>query len=63
MKKSGRGLMLFLAAGVFAFFQACQKDDGFLSESGVDFNKERSVVNNANPERTFYSSTRHITLH
>ena len=60
MKKTGRGLMLFLAAGVFAFFQACQKDDGLFSESGVDLKKEQAVVNNANPERTYYSSARHI---
>jgi len=60
MKRTRRVLMLFMAAGVFAFFQACQKDDGFLPESGVDLKKEQAVVNNANPERTFYSSARHI---
>ena len=52
--------MLFLAAGVFAFFQACQKDDRFLSEFVADLKKGQAVVNQANTERTFYSSALHI---
>ena len=60
MKRTRRVLLLFLAVGVFAFFQACQKDDGFLSESVPDLKKGGTVVNQANPERTFYSSASHI---
>jgi hypothetical protein len=60
MKRTHKVLALLLAAGVFSFLQACQKDDGLISSSEVNLKKGEAVVNNANPERTFYSSARHI---
>jgi hypothetical protein len=58
--KRTRGLMLLMTAAVFALLQACQKDDGLISESAVDLKKGGAIGNHANPERTFYSSARHI---
>jgi len=60
MKRTHKLLALTLAAGVLSFLQACQKDDGFISRSTVDLKNGQAFVNNANPERTFYSSARHI---
>jgi hypothetical protein len=60
MKSTHRGLALLLAAGVFAFLQACQKDDGFVNESAVNLKDGQAIENSAGPERTFYSSARHI---
>lgn len=60
MKKTRKELVLLLAAGMFAFLQACQKDDGFISPSGFDLKNEKAFSNNAKPDLTFYSSARHI---
>ena len=60
MKKNRRGLALLTAAVVFAFLQACQKDDGLGYESEVGLKNGQVAANDANPERTFYSSARHI---
>ncbi len=60
MKRTHKLLALTLAAGMLSFLQACQKDDGFISRSTVDLKNGQAFVNNANPERTFYSSARHI---
>ena len=60
MKRTSRGLALLLAATFFAFFQACQKDDGFINESAVNLKNGQALDNSARSERTFYSSARHI---
>jgi hypothetical protein len=60
MKRTHRVLALLLAAGVFSFLQACQKDDEFISQSGVDLKKGKAFDHHARPERTIYSSARHI---
>ena len=60
MKRTHKVLALLLAAGVFSFLQACQKDDGIISSSDVNLKNGVAVVNNASPDRTFYSSARHI---
>ncbi len=60
MKRTLKGLALLLAAGAFSFFQSCQKDDGFISQPSVDLKSRQASVNNANPERTFYSSAHHF---
>lgn len=60
MKKTRRELALLLAAGVFVFLQACQKDEEFVSPSELNLKKGQVVDNNASPELTFYSSARHI---
>lgn len=60
MKRAHRGLALLFATGVFAFLQACQKDDGFVNESAVDLKNGQAIENSARPERTFYSSARHV---
>jgi len=60
MKRTSKGLALLLAAGILAFLQACQKDDGFVNESAVNPKNGQAIENSARPERTFYSSARHI---
>jgi len=60
MKRTHKLLALTLAAGMLSFLQACQKDDGFISQSGVELKKGQASANCANPERTFYSSAQSI---
>lgn len=49
-----------LAAGMLSFLQACQKDDGFNSQSGVELKRGMADVNSARSELTFYSSAQSL---
>lgn len=60
MKKSNRIPALIILAGAIALLQACQKDEGFWSDSGLKTFGEQNGKNQNSWERTFYSSTQQL---